>query len=169
MTAALISRGKGRRAAAALGAVTLGLLTLSACQQPTSLATVTVGTQTVTAEVTPGCDGDGKSLDKQAVQSCIAKKGEGTITVRPGERVRVGVDPKVAKVGWFVVGGGPVMAAPSTDTYRTFSTDELFKAMNPATGQSESLREVTLMVTEAGKAQGSGPMALWHFNLKLKD
>ena len=31
MTAALISRAKGRRAAAAIGAVSLGLLTLSAC------------------------------------------------------------------------------------------------------------------------------------------
>ncbi|MER6048820.1 hypothetical protein K2224_09685 [Streptomyces sp. BHT-5-2] len=169
MTAALISRGKGRRAAAALGAVTLGLLTLSACQQPTSLATVTVGSDTVTAEVTPGCDGNGKSLDKKTVQECISKKGGKTITVRPGERIRVGVDPKVAKAGWFAVGGGPVMAAPSTDTYRTFSTDELFKAVNPATGQSESLRDVTLMIAEAGSSEGAGPTALWHFDLKLKD
>ncbi|MFK0296223.1 hypothetical protein ACIQU6_37910 [Streptomyces sp. NPDC090442] len=169
MTAALISRGKGRRAAAALGAVSLGLLTLSACQQPTALATVTVGTKTVTAEVTPGCDGDGKSLDQAALKSCITKKGGDTLTVRPGEQVRVGVDPKVAKAGWFVIGGQPLMRAPSTETYRTFNADDLFKQTNPATGQTGSLDEVTLLVAEAGKSAGQGPVAMWHFNLKQKD
>ncbi|MEU5305600.1 hypothetical protein ACH4YO_34485 [Streptomyces noursei] len=168
MTAALISRGKGRRAAAALGAMTLGLLTLSACQQPTSLATVTVGSKTVTAEVTPGCDGNGKSLDQKTVKDCISKKGADTLTVQPGEKVRVGVDPKVAKSGWFVVGGQPFMQ-PTTETYRSFSVDEIFKQTNPMTGQSGYLPEVTLLVAEAGKAQGEGPTALWHVNLKLKD
>ncbi|WP_043265650.1 hypothetical protein [Streptomyces sp. CT34] len=167
MTAALISRGKGRRAAAALGAVSLGLLTLSACQQPTSLATVTVGSKTVKAEVTPGCDGNGKILDKQALQDCITKKGTQTITVHPGEKVGVGVDPKVAKAGWFVIGGQPIMRAPSTETYRTFDADDLFKQTNPQTGQTGYLDEVTLMVAQVGP--GQGPTAIWHFNLKNKD
>ncbi|MEW1656951.1 MULTISPECIES: hypothetical protein [unclassified Streptomyces] len=168
MTAALISRGKGRRAAA-LGAVTLGLLTLSACQQPTALATVTVGTTTVTAEVTPGCDGDGKSLDQKTLKECISKKGGDTLTVRPGEKVRVGVDPEVAKAGWFVIGAQPLMRAPSTETYRTFDADDLFKQTNPATGQTGSLDEVTLLVAQAGKNAGEGPVAMWHVNLKQKD
>ncbi|MCK7627743.1 hypothetical protein MUU72_32400 [Streptomyces sp. RS10V-4] len=168
MTAALISRGKGRRAAAALGAVSLGLLTLSACQQPTSLATVTVGSQTATAEVTPGCDGNGTSLSQAELKSCISKKGTETLTVHSGEKIRVGVDPKVAKAGWFAVGATPFMQ-PTTQTYRSFSVDDLFKQTNPVSGQSGYVSEVTLLIAEAGKETGQGPQALWHVNLKLKD
>ncbi|HBF81590.1 MAG TPA: DUF2771 domain-containing protein, partial [Streptomyces sp.] len=42
MTVAFFS-GKGRRIGVALGAVSAGLLVLSACDKPTPLATVTVG------------------------------------------------------------------------------------------------------------------------------
>ncbi|MEU9114516.1 hypothetical protein AB0D04_22660 [Streptomyces sp. NPDC048483] len=168
MTAALISWGKGRRAAAAIGAVSLGLLTLSACEKPTALATVTVGSTTVTAEATPGCDGNGKVLSSKKLAACVTKKGGGTtIEVHPGEKVRIGVEPDVAKAGWFVVGGGPVMQAPSTDTYRTFDPEKLFQQANPQTGQTTSLKNVTLMVAQVGK--GEGPETLWHFELKAKD
>lgn len=168
MTAALISWGKGRRAAAAIGAVSLGLITLSACEKPTALATVTVGSSTVTAEATPGCSGeDDKVLDKKQVASCIAKEGGKTITVHPGEKVRVGVEPKVAESGWIVIGGGPVMREPSKDTYRSFDADTLFMQQDPQTGQTTYRKSVTLQVAEMGKDQG--PKTMWHFTLKQKD
>ncbi|MFE0375221.1 hypothetical protein ACFW1M_06465 [Streptomyces inhibens] len=167
MTAALISWGKGRRAAAAIGAVSLGLITLSACEKPTALATVTVGSTTVTAEATPGCDGDGEVLSKKAIAACITKKGGKTITVHPGEKVRVGVDPEVAKSGWIVIGGGPVMREPSKETYRSFDADTLFMQQNPQTGQTTYTKDVTLQVAELG--DGDGPKTMWHFTLKQKD
>ncbi|MFF8369189.1 hypothetical protein ACF05W_10140 [Streptomyces lydicus] len=167
MTAALISWGKGRRAAAAIGAVSLGLVTLSACEKPTALATVTVGSSTVTAEATPGCDGQGKDLSRKAVAACITKKGGKSITVHPGEKVRVGVDPEVAKSGWIVIGAGPVMREPTKQTYRSFDADTLFMQQNPQTGQTTYTKDVTLQVAEIGKSQG--PTTMWHFTLKQKD
>ncbi|MFI0711788.1 hypothetical protein ACH4SK_14255 [Streptomyces inhibens] len=167
MTAALISWGKGRRAAAAIGAVSLGLITLSACEKPTALATVTAGSTTVTAEATPGCDGDGEVLSKKAIAACITKKGGKTITVHPGEKVRVGVDPQIAKSGWIVIGGGPVMREPSKETYRSFDADTLFMQQNPQTGQTTYTKDVTLQVAELG--DGDGPKTMWHFTLKQKD
>lgn len=167
MTAALISWGKGRRAAAAIGAVSLGLITLSACEKPTPLATVTVGSTTVTSEVTAGCDGEGKVLDKKTIESCLMKKGGKTLTVSPGDKVRVGVEPEVAKSGWIVLGGGPVMREPSKDTYRSFDAETLFAQQNPQTGQTAYTKTVTLQVAELGGA--GGPKTMWHFTLKQKD
>ncbi|TSB21500.1 hypothetical protein OG422_18985 [Streptomyces sp. NBC_01525] len=167
MTAAMISWGKGRRAAAAIGAVSLGLVTLSACEKPTDLATVTVGSTTVTAEATPGCNGDGKLLSKKQVETCITKNGGKTVTVQSGDKVRVGVAPEVAKSGWIVIGGGPVMREASHETYRSFDADTLFMQQNPQTGQTTYTRSVTLQVAELGK--GQGPKTMWHFNLKQKD
>ncbi|ARH92715.1 MULTISPECIES: hypothetical protein [Streptomyces] len=167
MTAALISWGKGRRAAAAIGAVSLGLVTLSACEKPTALATVTVGSSTVTAEATPGCDGHGEDLSRKAVAACITKKGGKSLTVHPGEKVRVGVDPEVAKSGWIVIGAGPVMREPSKQTYRSFDADTLFMQQNPQTGQTTYSKDVTLQVAEIGKSEG--PTTMWHFTLKQKD
>ncbi|MGW8556931.1 hypothetical protein [Streptomyces tubercidicus] len=167
MTAALISWGKGRRAAAAIGAVSLGLITLSACEKPTALATVTVNSNTVTAEATPGCDGDGKALSKKEITACLTKKGDKTITVRPGEKVRIGVDPEVAKSGWIVIGAGPVMREPSKQTYRSFDADTLFMQQNPQTGQTTYSKDVTLQVAELGA--GEGPKTMWHFTLKQEN
>lgn len=172
MTAALISWGKGRRAAAAIGAVSLGLITLSACEKPTALATVTVGTTTVTAEATHGCDGEGKVLDKKTIESCITKQGGKSITVHPGEKVRVGVEPEVAKSGWIVIGGGPVMREPSKSTYRSFDAETLFAQQNPQTGQTTYTKSVTLQVAEISESGGEGaggPKTMWHFTLKQKD
>jgi len=39
-----------RRAATTIGAIGLGLVALTACDKPTPMATVTVGTKSVTAE-----------------------------------------------------------------------------------------------------------------------
>ncbi|ARF56935.1 hypothetical protein [Streptomyces gilvosporeus] len=169
MTAALISRAKGRRAAAAIGAVSLGLLTLSACEKPTELATVTVGSTTLTSEAIPGCDGNGEALSQKQIASCVSQEGGKSVEVHAGEKVRIGVDPAVAKAGWYVVAGDPVLRAPSNDTYRTFDADKLFQRTNPQTGQVSYLKEVTLLIGKLAKGQGQGTETMWHFQLKAKD
>ncbi|MEI5136779.1 hypothetical protein RB199_36935 [Streptomyces libani] len=128
---------------------------------------MTVGSSTVTAEATPGCDGDGKVLSKKDISACLTKKGGKTITVRPGEKVRVGVDPEVAKSGWIVIGAGPVMREPSKGTYRSFDADTLFMQQNPQTGQTTYSKDVTLQVAELGA--GEGPKTMWHFTLKQEN
>ncbi|MFJ9415629.1 MULTISPECIES: hypothetical protein [unclassified Streptomyces] len=170
MTAALISWGKGRRAAAAIGAVSLGLLTLSACEKPTALATVTAGSSTVSAEATPGCDGGGKSLDKEKFTACISKQGGKTITVSPGEKVRIGVEPDIAKNGWLAFAGDSGQGVSKThQTYRTLDSSQLFVKQDPQTRQSMNVDEITLQVAEFPKGGGQIPSAIFHFTLKQKD
>ncbi|WFB08861.1 hypothetical protein LRS74_18795 [Streptomyces sp. LX-29] len=162
MTAALFSRGKGRRAAAAVGAVTLGLVALTACDKPTPLATVTVGSTSKTTEATKGCYTDGKALEEEKWRACLNREGTRTLTVHSGEKVRVGVDPEIAESGWTLVAGGRVVVDDTKATYRSFDSDLLFVRQDE-TGQLIPLKEVTLTVVEAGE---SGPKGLWHFNLK---
>ncbi|MEU7044470.1 hypothetical protein AB0A77_25885 [Streptomyces varsoviensis] len=159
---ALFSRGKGRRAAAAVGAVTLGLVALTACDKPTPLATVTVGSTTVSSEATDGCFGDGKALDKSVMEKCLSKKDGKTVKVGAGEKVRIGVEPKIADTGWVVVAGGPVMPEPTNNTYRTFDTDTLFTQKNQM-GQATLMDKVTVTVIELNKGEAKG---MWHFNLE---
>ena len=53
----LHSRSRRRRVVAAAGAVSAGLLVLSACDKPSPIATITVGTNSVNSEAT--CYNDG--------------------------------------------------------------------------------------------------------------
>ncbi|MFJ9406403.1 hypothetical protein [Streptomyces sp. NPDC101393] len=170
MTAALISWGKGRRAAAAIGAVSLGLITLSACEKPTALATVTVGSTTVTSEATKGCDGDGEALDQAKFRSCLSNQGGKTITVSPGEKVRVGVEPDIAERGWLAFAGeGGQGVSKTHQTYRTIDSSQLFLKQDPQTGQTSTLKQVTLQVAEFPKDGGQIPATIFHFTLKQKD
>ncbi|MBL1095353.1 hypothetical protein [Streptomyces coffeae] len=168
MTAALFSRGKGRRAATAACAVALGLIALSACDKPTPLATVTVGSTTVTAEAAHGCYNESEQLSKSALEKCLAKAPEKTIKVTTGEKVRIGVDPKIAESGWAVVAGTPVMNEPSKETYRSFDSETLLSQQNPQTGQPSPVDKVTLTVVQVDE-EGKGskrPKGLWRFKLE---
>lgn len=171
MTVALFSRGargKGRRAAAATGAVFLGLVALTACDKPTPMATVTVGSGSVHTEATDGCYDDGKALAKKASDACFNKKAHKTISVEPGEKVRIGVDPKIADSGWALIAGSPMMSGPSKSTYRSFDSDALFEQKDPQTGQVVgSSKKVTLVIVEFGKSGTAKGM--WHVNLKRDD
>ncbi|AJT65043.1 hypothetical protein [Streptomyces chattanoogensis] len=169
MTAALISRGKGRRTAAAIGAVSLGLLTLSACEKPTALATVTAGSSTVSAEATPGCDGGEKALDKVKFTACISKEGGKTLTVSPGEKVRIGVEPDIAKRGWLAFAGDGQGVSKTHQTYRTLDSSQLFVKQDPQTQRTYTVDTVTLQVAEYPKEGGQIPSAIFHFTLKQKD
>ncbi|WP_232109975.1 hypothetical protein [Streptomyces buecherae] len=159
---------KGRRVAAAVGAVSIGLITLAACDKPTPLATVTVGTSSVNSEATDGCYGDGKVLNEKKTKDCLSKKGGKSIKVAPGEKVRIGVDPEIGESGWVMVSSNPLMKEPSKDNYRSFDGDTLFEQKDPQTGQTVGMRDkVTIAIVEL--KGNDGPKAMWHFNLERED
>ncbi|MET8011514.1 hypothetical protein ABZU86_10090 [Streptomyces sp. NPDC005271] len=165
MTAALFSRGKGRRAATAACAVSLGLIALSACDKPTPLATVTVGSTTVTAEASEGCFGDGKNLSSAKFKKCLSAKPEETIKVGAGDKVRIGVDPEIAESSWGLIANNPVMAEASKETYRSFDSEQLFAQQNPQTGQTTLQKNVTITIAELGKGS-QGIKGIWRFKLE---
>jgi hypothetical protein len=161
MSAALY-RSKTRRTAALVGAVTLGLVTLSACEKPTPRATVTVGSSSVSAEA--ACYNDGKALDQKKLRECIGGQSHEKLTAHDGERIRIGVDPKIAKSGWVVVvNGQPTMSEKSTATYRSFNFDEVFAPQQSPSGAGAAPKkaQVTIIgLTEGGQANGT-----WQFTV----
>ena len=87
-----------RRAVAAVGAVSAGLLVLAACDKPTSMATITVGSDSVSSEAT--CGGEGEALNTEALNKCLQDKGIDEITVDPAKEVRFGVDPEIGRAAY---------------------------------------------------------------------
>ncbi|MDX3076020.1 hypothetical protein ACIP98_02610 [Streptomyces sp. NPDC088354] len=153
-----------RRRAAALGAVSLGLLALSACEKPTPLATVTVGGDTVTTEATADCYADGDKLSEKVFLACLNGTPKKTLTVHAGDKVRVGVDPAIGEKGWIVASGTSGKSGLLKDvTYRSFDAETLFS--DAQTGQTAD--QITLNVIEtAGTQQYLG---VWQFKLKMAD
>ncbi|GGZ50537.1 DUF2771 domain-containing protein [Streptomyces subrutilus] len=161
MTAPLFS-GRARRSVAALGAVSAGLLLLSACDKPTPLATVTVGTTTVSAEA--ACH-DGKELSMDKVQECLTNiKDAKTIDYARGDTLRLGVEPEVVEDHrqWQAVLDGQPITEPSSNTYRSFPGADVFATG----GQGEAPTSKKLAFVQTGK--DGKPLAVWSFNLKLK-
>ncbi|MFD3545294.1 DUF2771 domain-containing protein [Streptomyces sp. NPDC058655] len=162
MTAPLFS-GRARRSVAALGAVSAGLLLLSACDKPTPLATVTVGTASVSAEA--ACH-DGTELSMEKVQGCLTDlKDAKTVEYRRGDTLRLGVEPEVVEGGkqWQAVLDGQPITEPSSNTYRSFPGADVFATGGEGTAP-ESKKLSFVQVSEEGK-----PLAVWAFNLKLDD
>ncbi|MFC8915914.1 DUF2771 domain-containing protein [Streptomyces sp. NPDC057116] len=156
MTVAFFS-GKARRAGVALGAVSAGLLVLSACDKPTPLATVTVGSDSVNAEAT--CYNDGKAIKESQIQSCLNKKAEKTITVSADDRVRFGVDPEVAENGWTLfIGGQQAEQEPYKKTYRSIPASAFLSSQ---TGETSNTAQISIVETSGKKLTG-----IWHFELK---
>ncbi|MFF5802689.1 DUF2771 domain-containing protein [Streptomyces sp. NPDC012746] len=162
MTAQLFS-GRGRRSVAALGAVSAGLLLLSACDKPTPLATVTVGTSSVSAEA--ACRGDGKELSMEKLQECFTEHtGAKTIKYGRGDTLRLGVEPEIVEDGskWQAVLDGNPITEPSSNTYRSFPGADLFATGGQ--GEAPSSKKLSFVqVSEDGK-----PQAVWNFTVKLK-
>ncbi|GHC71553.1 DUF2771 domain-containing protein [Streptomyces cinnamoneus] len=155
MTAAIF-RGKRRRAAAAVGAVTFGLVALSACDKPTPLATVTVGSTTVTAEAC--AYNDGEAVDTEKVAPCLKDAGK-TVKASMEDKVRFGVDPKIADEGWSLfINGQPAEQEPNKKTYRTIPASAFFSA-----GQGAAVKktQISIVETTTGKALG-----VWNFTLE---
>ncbi|MGK5531818.1 hypothetical protein [Streptomyces sp. URMC 129] len=148
-------RPRGRRIARttlAAGAVSLGLVTLAACDKPTPHATFTVGSSTESHETTTDCWKDGEPLGAERAQSCLESEEDvPVITVETGDTFRVGVDPEVAESGWLIFyQGQPYEAEPYTTTYETFSVDDLYQVMRQQSPgelpQRDTLRVVVAQV-----------------------
>jgi hypothetical protein len=147
-----------RRRAAAIGAVSLGLIALAACDKPTPLATVTVGSTSVHTEAAKNCYDESGKLTQNTLVSCLQGKPTKTITVHPGDQVRVGVDPAIADKGWILAIGTSAKTELLKSTYRSFSGDAFFT--DSTTGQTTS--QATISVIEA---TGKQYLGVWQVKL----
>lgn len=148
-----------RRTVAALGAVSAGLLVLSACDKPTPLATVTVGSDSVHTEAS--CYNDGKELETSQLKPCLQDKDVKTIKVDPDEKVRFGVDPEIADKGWTLLMNGQPLTEASKKTYVVIPGSVFF---NQQYGGGGSKSTVSLL--EGGKGSGSKATGLWSFKFE---
>ncbi|THA32145.1 DUF2771 domain-containing protein [Streptomyces sp. A1277] len=159
MTVAFFS-GKGRRIGVALGAVSAGLLVLSACDKPTPLATVTVGDDSVNTEAT--CYNDGKALKESEYKSCLNEKAEKTVKVGMDDKVRFGVDPTIADNGWTLfINGQQAEQEPYKKTYRSIPGSAFFSSQ---TGETTDKTQISVVETK-----GKDLVGIWHFELKKTD
>ncbi|AYG81380.1 hypothetical protein DWB77_03526 [Streptomyces hundungensis] len=161
MTVAFIS-GRTRRAGFALAAASAGLLVLSACDKPTPLATVTVGTNSVNAEAS--CRGEnGKALADDKLTGCLSGvKDAKSIDYAPGSTLRLGVDPDVVEDGhkWIALLDGSPITEASAQTYRSFPGADVFSTG----GQGAAPKEKKVSIVQVNK--DSKPVSVWSFTLK---
>ncbi|MEV7275590.1 DUF2771 domain-containing protein [Streptomyces sp. NPDC093111] len=158
MTVAFLTR-KRRRAVVAIGAVSAGLLVLSACDKPTPLATVTVGTESVNSEA--ACYNDGDPLKESQIAACLNKKAEKSISVESDDKIRFGVDPEIAENGWTIfLGGQQAEPEPYKKTYRTIPASAFFSSQS---GEATNKTQVTIVQNTGKTVTG-----IWHFELKKK-
>ncbi|MEU4151720.1 MULTISPECIES: DUF2771 domain-containing protein [unclassified Streptomyces] len=155
----LQSRSRRRRAVAVAGAVSAGLLVLSACDKPTPVATVTVGDSSVNSEAV--CWNDGKALDAQSLAKCAKKAGDiKSIDVDQDSTVRIGVDPKIADEGWTLLVNGRQFTDASKKTYRTIPSSAFFNAQYGTQGNTNTVS------VQMGETAAKG---LWSFKVKKSD
>ncbi|MFF1694787.1 DUF2771 domain-containing protein [Streptomyces sp. NPDC058257] len=153
------SSARRRRSVAAIGAVSAGLLVLSACDKPTPLATVTVGSDSVNTEAS--CYNDGKELDPSQLQGCLKDTDVKSIKVDPDEKVRFGVDPEVAEKGWTLLMNGQPLTEASKKTYVVIPGSVFF---NQQYGGGAKATTVSLL--EGGKGSTAKATGLWSFKLE---
>ncbi|MFF9770594.1 DUF2771 domain-containing protein [Streptomyces sp. NPDC014636] len=145
-----------RRAVAVAGAVSAGLLVLSACDKPSPVATITVGRDSVNSEAL--CYNDGKALDADSVKDCVKNAGDAkSIKVGQDETVRIGVDPKIADAGWIVLVNGRQFTDSSKETYRTIPSSAFFNLQYGTQGDTNTL------AIQMGEKTKKG---YWSFKLK---
>ncbi|WP_234325321.1 DUF2771 domain-containing protein [Streptomyces sp. NRRL WC-3626] len=147
-----------RRAVAVAGAVSAGLLVLAACDKPTPIATITVGSDSVSSEAT--CGGEGEALNTASLNKCLQDKDIDEITVDPTKTVRFGVDPDIADNGWTILMNGQPLVESSKKTYQEIPGSVFFNAQYGAQGDS------TLVSIKEGEESATG---LWSFRLKKSD
>ncbi|MDT9692256.1 DUF2771 domain-containing protein [Streptomyces sp. P9(2023)] len=157
MTVAFFT-GSRRRAALALGAVSAGLLVLSACgDKPTPIATLTVGKDSIHSEA--ACYNDGDAIKESQIQQCLNKKAEKSLTVAADDKIRFGVDPEIAEKGWTIfLGGQNAEPEPYKKTYRTIPASAFFSSQ---TGEATNQTQITIVENDGKKLTG-----IWHFELK---
>ncbi|MBT2505353.1 DUF2771 domain-containing protein [Streptomyces sp. ISL-98] len=162
MTVALLS-GKARRTTAVIGAVSAGLLVLSACgDKPTPLATVTVGKDSVHTEAS--CYNDGSAIKESLLQGCLNKKAEKTIKVSMDDKVRFGVDPEIADEGWTLfINGQQAEQEPYKKSYRSIPGSAFFAAQQQQVPGTPSPDEAQVSIVET---KGKKLTGIWHFKLE---
>ncbi|WP_234382250.1 hypothetical protein [Streptomyces dysideae] len=155
-----------RRAVAVAGAVSAGLLVLSACDKPTPRATVTVGKSSISSEAE--CYKDGDNLGQQEAAKCALKKSSDTIKVAQSETLRIGVDPEVADTGWALWINGQQVTNVYKKTYYSFQGVDLFADQQ---GQAAP-KQLYISIVEQNKT-ASGPSSefkgVWNFKLENSD
>jgi len=120
------------------------------------MATVTVGTKSVSSEA--DCYNDGDALKTADLTSCLRSKDIKSITVDPDSTVRFGVDPKIADKGWTILMNGQQLLPETTNkTYLTIPGSVFFNQQYGASGSS------TLVSIKEGKTTATG---LWSFKFK---
>jgi hypothetical protein len=144
-----ISRSRGRRAVrttVVAGAVSLGLLALTACEKPSPHAHFTLGAATTSTETASDCYGHGEALGAERALECLIDTEDvASFRTDPGDTFRVGVDPSVAEQGWMLLVNGNLQALePQHITYRSFPTDELYgiAESTPMPGMAEEFEDV---------------------------
>jgi hypothetical protein len=156
------SAARRRRAVAAVGAVSAGLLVLSACDAPSPVASVTVGTDTVHTEAS--CYNDGKAINSEELTSCLQDKDVPSLKVNQDETVRFGVDPEIADNRWVILMNGRPLVEDSSRTYRTIPGSVFFSSQYGAQGDSTVVAVQALDADDKAKTTG-----LWTFKLKRGD
>lgn len=156
-----------RRAASTLGALSLGLVALTACDKPTAMATVTVGGKTVQAEASDTCYDGGKKLSQSVFIACLQKTPTHHITVPVGDQVRIGVDPSIADKGWLVVVNTTLLTpeALKDKTYWSVDSTQLFNTQDQTTGGTSTAKEVTLNIVESSDTTGQDSYRVIQVNL----
>ncbi|WP_225824542.1 DUF2771 family protein [Streptomyces naphthomycinicus] len=145
-----------RRAVAVAGAVSAGLLVLSACDKPSPVATITVGGDSVNSEAL--CYNDGDTLNADSLKDCVKNTGDvKSIKVGQDETVRIGVDPKIADAGWVVLVNGRQFTDSSKETYRTIPSSAFFNVQYGTQGETNTL------TIQMGEKSNKG---VWSFKLK---
>ncbi|MBB0245849.1 hypothetical protein FNQ90_17480 [Streptomyces alkaliphilus] len=149
-----ISGMMGRRAlrtTLAVGAVSLGLAGLTACERPTPNAHFTLGASTSSPETASDCFGHDDPLGVQRAQECLEHTDDApSFTSRRGETFRVGVDPSIAEHGWLLFVNGETRSVdPYTTTFQNFPVDELH-AMSQADpfGEEDEDEGITVSVVK---------------------
>ncbi len=152
-----------RRAVAAAGAVSAGLLLLSACDEPTPLSTITVGSDSVSSEA--ACGGEDDVLSQSEITKCLQDKDAKSITVDQDETVRFGVDPDIADKNWTILMNGQQLVEDSDKTYRTVPGSVFFNAQYGAQGNSTNVA----IAARDGKDGSEKITGVWVFKLKKDD
>ncbi|WP_327290642.1 hypothetical protein [Streptomyces sp. NBC_01198] len=156
-----------RRAATTIGALSLGLVALTACDKPTAMATVTVGSKSVQAEAADKCYDGGKKLPQAIFLACLQTTPVHHITVPVGDQVRIGVDPSIAKKGWLIAQGTTLVTPePLKDkTYWSVDSEQLFNSQDQQTGGTTTAKKVTLNIVESADTSGEASFRVIQFTL----
>ena len=157
-----------RRAATALGAISLGLISLTACTKPTAEATVTVGSKSVMASASKGCYAKGALLPQTVFAKCLQEKPTHHITVPVGDKIRIGVDPSIADKGWLIVQNTSLAndEVLKDKTYFTVDSADLFHVQDPQTGQTSPVSSVVLNIVESPDTTGAKVTRVISFELR---